>query len=228
MNIQTKKRYSFLRYLVPLIAIFFGIFYWLEGFGYFIKDRNIRIDVSQFTFFSFWFLTICYLFIKFKGINFQSKMLVFLSGLSISLVYYVMLIYNHTSEGIIPKVYYATDYFIIQLSCFMSILGIFPIVVAIIAPNFQARLNYLTNINRIKNRESSIISRFLEIWASFPVFMGIHSIFFLLFSINNTGLCNVLGFCYVLPLNYVLIIVVPWLFLMVFYIVYTSVVGLKK
>ncbi len=219
----TKKVYSSLRFLLPLIPIFFGVFYWFEGSRYFIKNRDIMIYVSYFIFFGFWFFTICFLLKKFKGINFQSKLLILFSGLSISLVLYVMFRYNHTSENIIPKFYYATDLFMIQLSSFMSILGVFPIVVAIIAPNFQPELNYLTNINGIKNRESNIISRFLEIWASFPVFMGIHSIFFLLFSINNIG-----GSLDLLPLNYMLIIVLPWLFLMIFYIIYTSVIGLMK
>lgn len=223
MVMSTKKVYSSLRYLIPLIAIFFGVFHWLGGFKYFIRDREIQLNVSSFAFLVFWAFSLCFLFIKFKGINFQSKLLVFFLSLSISLVLYVMFSYNHTSENIIPRFYYAIDLFMIQLSSFMSILGVFLIVVAIITPNFQPELNYLTNINRIKNRESNIISRFLEIWASFPVFMGIHCIFFLLFGINNIG-----GYLNVLPLNYMLIIALPWIFLMLFYIIYTSVIGLMK
>jgi len=104
----------------------------------------------------------------------------------------------------------------------MSILGVVPIVIAIIAPNFQSELNYLTNITRIKDRESRTRYRFLEIWTSFPVFMGIHSIFFLVFVINDVYRCLEM------PLNNVIILVLPWLFLMGFYLIYTSVVGLMK
>ena len=222
MNIQTKKVYSFLRFIIPLIAIFFGFFYWLEGFKYFIKDIEIGLYVSYFVFCGFWVFTLCYLFKRLIGINFQSKILVLLIALSVSFNFYVMLMYNSFSEACLFYILTPKDMLIIRLASYMSILGVVPIVIAIIAPNFQTELNYLTNITRIKDRESKTRHKFLEIWASFPVFMGIHSIFFLIFVINDTFRCHEM------PFNYVIILVLPWLFLMVFYLIYTSVVGLKK
>jgi len=222
MSKQIKKGYSFLRYLVPLIAIFFGFFYWFEGFTYFIKDIDIWLNISGFIFCGFWVFTLCYLFKRFIGINFQSKILVLLIALSVSFNFYVMLMYNSFSEACFYSILTPKDIYIIRLASYMSILGVMPIIIGIIAPNFQTELNYLTNITRIKDRESKTRYRFLEIWASFPVFMGIHSIFFLIFGINDIIRCHEM------PLNYVIILVLPWLFLMVFYLIYTSIVGLMK
>lgn len=217
-----KKVISSLRFLLPLIAIFFGFFYWLEGFTYFIKDIDIGLYVSGFIFIGFWVFTLSYLFIGFIGINFLSKILVLLIALSVSFNFYVMLMYNSFSEACFFLILTPKDMLIIRLASYISILGVVPIIIAIIAPNFQTELNYLTNITRIKDRESRTRYIFLEISASFPVFMGIHSIFFLIFGINDIIRCHEM------PLNYVIILVLPWLFLMVFHIIYTSVVGLIK
>jgi len=211
-----------LRFLLPLIAIFFGFFYWLEGFTYFIKDIDIGLYVSGFIFIGFWVFTLFYLFIGFIGINFLSKILVLLIALSVSFNFYVMLMYNSFSEACLFYILTPKDMLIIRLASYISILGVVPIIIAIIAPNFQTELNYLTNITRIKDRESRTRYIFLEISASFPVFMGIHSIFFLIFVLNDINRCHEM------PLNYVIILVLPWLFLMVFHIIYTSVVGLIK
>ncbi len=221
MSMKTKKGYSFLRYLVTLIAIFFGFIYWLEGFKYFIKDIDIWLNVSGFIFIGFWVFSLCYLFKRFIGINFQSKILVLLIALSISFNFYIMLMYNSFSEVCFFSILTSNEMFIIRLASYMSILGVVPIVIAIIIPNFQAELNYLTNITRIKDRKSRTRYRILETSASFPVFMGIHNIFFLIFGINDYR-------CHEMPLNYVIILVLPWLFLMVFYLIYTSIVGLMK
>jgi hypothetical protein len=104
----------------------------------------------------------------------------------------------------------------------MSNVGVVPIVIAILVPNFQTELNYLTNITQIKDREHNAGYRFLEMWGSFPVFMGIHHIFFLLFVLNDTLRCLEM------PFYDVKLLVLPWLFLMGFYLIYTSVVGLTK
>ena len=218
---QEKKGYSFLRYLIPLIVIFFGFFYWLEGFKYFIRDSEIRNYVNYFAFWSFWLFTLCYLFKKFKRINFQSKILVLFIAFSISLEFYVLFMYNNFSD-ICLHIPYPADIFIIQLSSFMAILGVIGIVLGISTPHFETELNYLTNIARIKNRETKTRYVFLEIWASFPVFMGIYYIFFLLFGIINMNSCNVL------PFMYVVISSLPWIILMIFFTIYTTVVGLMK
>ena len=117
---------------------------------------------------------------------------------------------------------FPTDIFIILFAIIISILGVIAIVFAILIPRFQTELTYLTNIFSIKNRESSRSNRFLEIWTSFPVFIGIHYIFFFLFGINNINSCNTL------PFNYVIIIVSPWIIVMSFYIIYCFIVGLMK
>ncbi len=220
--IKAKKGYSFLRYLVPLIAIFFGFFYWFEGFKYFIKDIDIWLHVNGFIFVIFWSFTLCYLFIGLIRINFLSKIFILLIALSVSFNFYVMLMYNNFSEVCFHSILTPKEMLIIRLASYMSILGVIPIIIANIAPRFQAELNCLTNITHIKDRESKTRHKFLEIWASFPVFMGINSIFFLIFVINDTNRCREM------PFNYVVILVLPWLFLMLFHIIYTTVVGIKK
>lgn len=220
MSIRMKKRYSSLRYMVPLIAIFFGFFYWLEGFKFFAKDTVFWLRVNGYIFISFWVFTLCYLFIGFIRINFQSKIFVLLIALSVSYNFYVMHMYNSFSTACFDFILTPKESFIIRLASFMSILGVVPIVISITAPYFQTELNYLTNITRIKDRESRKRYKFLEISASFPVFMGIHSIFFLTFVINDTNRCHEM------PFNDVMILVSPWLFLMVFYLIYTFIVGL--
>ncbi|KKM62512.1 hypothetical protein LCGC14_1520910 [marine sediment metagenome] len=222
MNIQTKKRYSWLRYLIPLIAIFFGFFYWLEGVKYFITDFGIWLHLSGYIFLIFWFSTLCYLFIGLIRINFLSKIFVLLIALSVSFNFYVMLMYNNSSIACLNFMLSPKDMLIIKVASYMSILGVVPIIIADIAPKFHAELNCLTNITNIKDRESRTRHKFLEIWASFPVFIGINSIFFLIFVINDTNRCREM------PFNYVVILVLPWLFLMLFHIIYTTVVGLKK
>ncbi|KKM86762.1 hypothetical protein LCGC14_1275770 [marine sediment metagenome] len=221
ISIIGKAKFS-LRFIIPFIAIFFGFIYWLEGFKYFVNPNDIWRFDSSFILIIFWIFTLCYLLIGFIRINSQSKILVLLIAISVSFNFYVMLMYNSFSEGCFFGILTSKDMFIIRLASYMSILGVVPIVIAIIAPNFQSELNYLTNITRIKDRESRTRYRFLEIWTSFPVFMGIHSIFFLVFVINDVYRCLEM------PLNYVIILVLPWLFLMGFYLIYTSVVGLMK
>ncbi len=217
-----KKVTSSLRFIIPLIAIFFGFIYWLEGFKYFVNPNDIWRFDSSFILIIFWFFTLCYLFIGFIRINSQSKILVLLIAFSVSFNFYVMLMYNSFSEGCLATILTSKDMFIIRLASYMSILGVVPIIIAILAPHFQSELNYLTNLTRIKDRESRTRSKFLEIWTSFPVFMGIHNIFFLVFVIND------INRCLEMPLNYVIILVLPWLFLMVFHIIYSSVIGLMK
>ena len=217
-----KKVYSSLRFLLPIIAILFSIFYWLEGFKYFIKDIDIWLQVNGFIFEIFWIFTLCYLFKRFIGINAQSKILILLIALSVSFNFYVMLMYNSFSEACFLYILTSKDMLIIRLASYMSILGVVPIVIAIVASKFQTELTYLTNITRIRDRESMIKHRLLEIWTSFPIFIGIHSIFFLTFVINDINRCHEM------PLNYAIILVLPWLFLMLFHIIYSSVVGLKK
>ena len=221
ISIIEKVKFS-LRFIIPLIAIFFGFIYWLEGFKYFVNPNDIWRFDSSFILIIFWIFTLCYLLIGFIRINSQSKILVLLIAISVSFNFYVMLMYNSFSEECFFGILTSKDMFIIRLASYMSILGVVPIVIAIIAPNFQSELNYLTNITRIKDRESRTRYRFLEIWTSFPVFMGIHSIFFLVFVINDVNRCLEM------PLNNVIILVLPWLFLMGFYLIYTSVVGLMK
>jgi hypothetical protein len=218
----TKKVYSSLRFITPIIAIFFGFIYWLQGVKYFIKDIAIRSSVSGFIFIGFWIFTLCYLFKGFIRINFLSKVLVLLIAFSVSFNFYVMLWYNHFPECFFMAILTPKEILIIRVASYMSILGVVPIVIAIIAPNFQTELNYLTNIARIKDRESRTSYRFLEISASFPFFMGIHSIFFLIFVHNDIFRCREM------PLNYVIILVLPWLFLMIFYLIYTSIADLMK
>ena len=222
MNIQTKKKYSWLRYLVPLIAIFFGFLYWLDGFNYFINDLKIWIYVTGYSFLGFWFFTLCYLFIGLIRINFLSKIFVLLIALSVSFNFYVMLMYNNSQETILRYILSPKDMLIIKVASYMSILGVVPIIIADIAPKFHAELNFLTNITHIKDRESKTRHKFLEIWASFPVFIGINSIFFLIFVINDTYRWNEM------PFNYVLILVLPWLFLILFHIIYATIVSFKE
>ncbi|MFX1470145.1 MAG: hypothetical protein ACFFB8_15950 [Promethearchaeota archaeon] len=219
---NNNKVYSSLRFLLPFIPIFFGVFYWLEGFRYFIRNSE-GIYVVEFTFLVFWFLTIYYLFKKFIRINALSKILVLFIAFSISLKFYVLIMYNNISDFCLDIVSptYQTDIFIIRLSSSMSILGVIVMILGIVSPYFEAELNYLTNIARIKNRETKTRYFFLEIWASFPIFIGIYNIFFLFFRIFN-------NFCHVLPFIYAVIISLPWIILMIFFIIYTSVVGLKK
>ena len=164
----------------------------------------------------------CYLFLGFIRINFKSKILVFLIAISVSFNFYVTLMYNSFSKGCLSGILTSKDMVIIRLASYMSILGVVPIIITILAPNFQSELNYLTTITRIKDRESKKRYIFLEIWTSFPVFMGIHIIFFLVFVINDRNRCLDM------PFNYVIILVLPWLFLMVFHIIYSSVIGLMK
>ncbi|MFW9878418.1 MAG: hypothetical protein ACFFG0_35500 [Candidatus Thorarchaeota archaeon] len=111
---------------------------------------------------------------------------------------------------------------IVKLGSYISILGVELIVLEIITPKTESNLNYLTNMSRIKDRETKRRYKLLEIWASFPVFMGIHNIFFLIFGLNDDFRCHEMS------LDYVIILVLPWLILMVFYVIYTSVVVLKK
>ncbi len=217
-----RKATSSLRFIIPLIAIFFGFIYWLEGVKYFIKDIAIRSSVSGFIFIGFWIFTLFYLFKGFIRINFLSKILVLLIAFSVSSNFHVMLWYNQFSECFFMVVLTPEDMLIIRVASYLSILGVIPIVIAIISPHFQSELNYLTNITRIKDRESKKRYIFLEIWTSFPVFMGIHIIFFLVFVINDRNRCLDM------PFNYVIILVLPWLFLMVFHIIYSSVIGLMK
>ena len=211
-----------LRFIIPFIVIFFGFIYWLEGFKYFIKDIGIGLNVSVFIFIGFWVFTLCYLFKGFIRINFQSKILVLLIAFSVSFNFYIILMYNSFSDACFYSILTPKDMLLIRLASYMSILGVVPIIISIIVPNFQTELNYLTNITWIKDRELKTGHRFLEMWGSFPVFMGIHSIFFIIFVLNDTLRCHEM------PLNYVIILVLPWLFLMVFYLIYTSVVGLMK
>ncbi len=215
-----------MRFLLTFIPVFFGIFYWLEGFRYVIKNSEIRPYVGIFIFLGFWFLTVCYLFKKFKSINVLSKILVLFIAFSISLKFYVLLMYNRFSDVCLAMVY-PKNIFIIRLSSFMSILGVIGMILGIVSPYFEVDLNYLTNIARIKNRETKLSHLFLEIWASFPVFMGIYHIFFLIFGIINMNSIN-MNLCSILPFIYVVIISLPWIILMIFFIIYTSVVNLKN
>lgn len=217
---RIKEVFSLLRLLIPLIAIFFGIFIWLEGFKIFFKGNESRTFVVEFALCSFWLFTLCYLFIKFKRIKFESKILVFFIALSVSLEFYVIINYNWFSEFCWFYPLSLTDISLIIFSNILSILGVVAIVIAILSSRFQAELTYLTNLLRIKNRESLKNPRFLETCASFPVFIGIYNTFFLLFGINNINSCNTL------PLNYVIIIVTPWIILMIYYIFYSFIVSL--
>lgn len=207
-----------MRFIIPFIAIFFGFIYWLEGFNYFINPEDFWRFDSSFIFIGFWVFTLCYVFKGFIGISLQSKILVLLIALSISFNFYVMLMYNSFSEACFFYILTPKDMLIISLASFLSIVGVESIAIVIILPNSQTELSYLTNISRIKDRETRTRYKFLEVSASFPVFMGIHSIFFLIFVLNDTLRCHEI------PLNYVVILVLPWLFLMVFYLIYTSVV----
>jgi len=143
-------------------------------------------------------------------------------ALSVSFNFYVMLMYNSFSEGCFFYILTPKDMLIIRLASFMSIVGVEPIIIEILVPKFQTELSYLTNISRIKDRGTKASYRFLEVSASFPVFMGIHNIFFLIFVLNDTFRCHEM------PFNDVIILVLPWLFLMVIYLIYSSVVVLMK
>ncbi len=189
-----EKSLSSSRYLRPVIALFFGWFIWLEGANIFIETEN-RSYLFNIALFFFLFITLCFLFRKFKRINLQSKILVLIIALSISLEFYVLMIYNWiSSEFCWLYPLFSSDIFIILFAIILSILGVIAIVFAILIPRFQTELTYLTNLVRIKNRESSRSAKFLEIWTSFPVFIGIHYIFFFLFGINNINSCNTLPF----------------------------------
>ena len=64
-----------------------------------------------------------------------------------------MVVYNHFSIVGFGYIFSSKDMLIIRLGSYMSILGVEPIVLAIIAPNGRTNLNYLTNMSRIKDRE---------------------------------------------------------------------------
>ncbi len=215
---RIKEVFSSSRYLIPLIAIFFGFFIWLEWANIFITWEHTYIYALALCI--FWFFSLCYLFIKFRRIRLSSKILVLFIALSISLEFYVLIRYNSIgSEGGLPYFLSPKDIFIILSFSIVSILGVLAIVFAILMPRFETELTYLTNLLRVKNRESPRSHRFLEILSSFPVFIGIHYTFFLLFGINH------INFGHRLPINYVIIIVSPWIILMGFYIIYCFIVG---
>ncbi len=218
---QIKEVFSSSRYWIPIITILFGFFIWLEWAHIFITWEHTYIYAIVLCI--FWLFSLCYLFIKFRRIRLSSKILVLLIALSVSLEFYVLIWYNHIGEEIcIPYLLSPKDIFIISSFSIVSILGVLAIVFAILMPRFETELTYLTNLLRVKNRESPRSRRFLEILSSFPVFIGIHYTFFLIFGINHINSCNPL------PINYVIIIASPWIILMGFYIIYCFIVGIKS
>ena len=214
----------FLKVLIPFIAIFSGIFLWLEGFKFFFEDNIIRINVFEFSYFAFWFITICFLFKKFISIDLLSKLLVILFISSISIEYWVLLYYNHFSDFCLFFIPYYTplDVFIIALASFLPSLEALIFVISIFNSRIQSRVAHLTNITHIKESNASKISKLFEIWTSFPVFIGIYHVFILLHEYL------ILKWCYYLSSNIMISIALPWIILMVFYTVYSIVIILKK
>ncbi len=90
---RIKPVFSLLRFLIPLIAIFFGFFYWLEGFKYFIRDSEIRIYVTEFTFCSFFFLKLFLMNIYHISLGLNAFLFI------LGLIYYILR-YQQNKENV--------------------------------------------------------------------------------------------------------------------------------
>jgi len=219
-----KRSSIYLKGLMPVIAIIFGSFFWLGGFEIFFKDTLTEIFFFELSYFGFWFITLCFIFKKFFSIELQSKLLVLSVAIAISIEFWVLLYYNNFSDVCLLFIHQYTpfDVFIITLAIFLPSIEALIIGVSLCNSNFQFKLNHLTNITRIKNLNKAKIHKLFEIWTSFPIFIGIYHICILLHELL------IQKWCYHLSSSIMVLIAVPWIILMLFYIIYSVVIILKK
>ena len=215
---------NFLKFLMPFLALFFGFFIWVEGYKSLFKDSMSRINALEYSYLGFWFITLCFLFKKFFSINFKSKLLSIFFAFAISIEFWVLLYYNHFSDGCFfyIRTYSTLDVFIITLASIFPTLEASIICVSIVNSSFQSKLAHLTNITNIRDDNNSKITKIFEIWTSFPIFMGFYHIFLLLHEFF------ILKWCYYLQTYIMLLIALPWIILMLFYVIYNSVMILKE
>lgn len=214
---------NFLKFLIPFLALFFGFFIWLEGYKFLFKDNMSRINALECSYLGFWFITLCFLFKKFFSINSHSKLLSIFFAFAISIEFWVLLYYNNFSDGcfFMIRTYTMLDIFIIALATIFPALEALIIGVSMVSSSFQPKLAYLTNYTKIRNGNISKTAKFFEIWISFPVFIGIYHFFLLLHEFF------ILKWCYYLQTYIMVLIALPWIILMTFYVIYTSVMILK-
>ncbi len=228
-NKRSEKKYNvhlfmmifsiFLKVLMPFIAIFVGFFIWLEGFRItlYFKDWYRSIYVFEFFYLGFWLITLCFLFNKFFSIDFQSKLLVFLFILAISIEFWVLLYYNHFS-GVCFFMFYdytPLDKFIIAFATMLPILEAIIMGISLFNSSIQLKLTHLTNIAQIKDVETPNCNKLYEIWTSFPIFFGIYHVFIILHELI------IQKWCYSLSTNIIVLIALPWVILMGFYTLYS-------
>ena len=215
---------NFLKFLMPFLALFFGFVIWIEGEKFSFKDSPSRISVFEYFYLGLWLITLCFLFKKFVSIDFKSKILSIFFAFAISIEFWVLLYYNHFTDACLSMIraYSTLDIFIITLASIFPTLEVLIICVSIVKSRFQLKLAHLTNITKIRDDNNSKITKIFEIWTSFPVFMGLYHIFLLLHEFF------ILKWCYYLQTYIMLLIALPWIILMVFYIIYNSVIMLKE
>jgi len=117
--------------------------------------------------------------------------------------------------------YSPLDVFIITFASIFPTLEALILYVSIVNTRFQSKLAHLTNITKIRDDNTSKFTKIFEIWTSFPIFMGFYHIFLLLHEFF------VLKWCYYLQTYIMLLIALPWIILMIFYVIYNTVMTLK-
>ncbi len=215
---------NFLKFLMPFLALFFGFVIWIEGYKFSFKDSPSRINVFDCSYLGLWVITLCFLFKKFFSVDFKSILLSIFFALAISIEFWVLLYYNNFTDVclfMIPT-YSTLDVFIITLASILPTLEALIMCVLIVDSRFQSKLAHLTNITKIRDDNNSKITKIFEIWTSFPIFMGFYHIFLLLHEFF------ILKWCYYLQTYIMLLIALPWIILLIFYVIYNSVMILKE
>jgi len=214
---------NFLKFLMPFLALFFGFVIWIEGVKFSFKDSPSRISVFECFYSGLWIITLCLLFKKFFSIDFKSILLSIFFTVAISIEFWVLLRYNHFTDACLAMVYTYSplDVFIITFASIFPTLEALILYVSIVNTRFQSKLAHLTNITKIRDDNTSKFTKIFEIWTSFPIFMGFYHIFLLLHEFF------VLKWCYYLQTYIMLLIALPWIILMIFYVIYNTVMTLK-
>ena len=215
---------NFLKFLMPFLALFFGFVIWIEGYKFSFTDSPGRINAFDCSYLGLWFITLYFLLKKFFSIDFKSILLSIFFALAISIEFWVLLYYNHFTDVCLfmIRIYSTLDVFIITLASIFPTLEALIICVSIVNSRFQSKLAHLTNITKIRDDNHSIITKIFESWTSFPIFMGFYHIFLLLHEFF------ILKWCYYLQTYIMLLIALPWIILMIFYVIYNSVMILKE
>ena len=119
------------------------------------------------------------------------------------------------------RTYSPLDVFLITLASIFPTLEALILSVSIVNPRFQSKLAHLTNITKIRDANNTKFSKIFELWTSFPILMGFYHIFVLFHEFF------ILKWCYYLPTYIMLLIALPWIILMIFYVIYNTVMTLK-